>query len=84
MRSEHFKCTQCYGGEYKFSNPKTAPDKKPGTYRIIALDNATEETGLSIFDNGELVFYSIIRFEGLLADRLLGAYDVITQVIINQ
>lgn len=84
MKSPYFRCAQCHGGEYKFAGADKPPIKKPGTYRVIGLDNATEKMGLSVFDNGELVFYSLLEFSGLLEERLLAIHSVLTQVVLTQ
>jgi hypothetical protein len=84
MKSPYFRCAKCHGGEYKFAGANKPPIKKPGTYRVIGLDNATEKMGLSVFDDGELVFYSLLEFSGLLEERLLAIHSVLTQVIFTQ
>ena len=84
MKSEYFRCAQCHGGEYKFHGASAPPPKKENTYRIIGLDNATEKMGVSVFDDGELVFYSLLKFDGLLEERLLAIHSVLTQVIFTQ
>ena len=84
MRSPYFRCAQCHGGEYKFHGAAKPPEKKDNTYRVIGLDNATEKMGVSVFDNGELVFHTLLQFEGLLEERLLSIYDVLTQVVLSQ
>jgi hypothetical protein len=84
MKSEYFRCSQCHGGEYKFHGASAPPQKKENTYRIIGLDNATEKMGVSVFDDGELVFYTLLKFDGLLEERLLAIHSVLTQVIFTQ
>lgn len=84
MKSPYFRCAQCHGGEYRFEGAAKPPVKLDGTYRVIGLDNATEKMGVSVFDDGELVFYTLLQFEGLLEERLLSIYDVLTQVIFTQ
>lgn len=84
MKSEYFRCAQCHGGEYKFYGASTPPEKKPGVYRIIGIDNATEKMGLAVFDDGDLVFETVLKFDGLLEERLLSIFNVLTQVILTQ
>jgi hypothetical protein len=84
MKSEFFRCAQCHGGEYKFHGASAPPEKKPGAYRVIGIDNATEKMGIAVFDDGDLVFQSVLKFEGLLEERLLSIFSVLTQVILTQ
>lgn len=84
MKSPYFRCAQCHGGAYKFAGAAKPPVKKDGTYRVIGLDNATEKMGVSVFDDGELVFYSLLEFDGLLEERLYAIHSVLTQVVFTQ
>lgn len=84
MKSEFFRCAHCHGGTYVFDGASSPPSKKDGTFRVIGIDNATERMGLAIFDDGELVFQTVLKFEGLLEDRLLSIFSVLTQVILTQ
>ena len=68
FRHVSFTCPVC-DKDIKFINPNQVPQKKG--YRIIAFDQATEKFGLSIFDDGKLVFYSLYNFTGSLNVRLL-------------
>lgn len=84
VRNANFCCPFCAGNESvseKVSNI-TPPNKKG--YRIIAIDNATENAGLSIFDDGKLVFYHLFHFEGDLIGRILKNRNLIRDVIIKQ
>lgn len=49
-------CPTCQEEEIKV-NVSVPTKKKAGTMRVLALDNATETTGWSIFDDGELITY---------------------------
>lgn len=61
---KHMICQQCMAGDpYKIKKNKV-PIKKIGTQRVLALDAATNTTGYSIFDNGELVSYGIYKTDG--------------------
>jgi len=80
FRKSNFKCPECHGGKINVSNSEKPPQKKG--YRVIAFDNATEKMGVSIFDDGELVYYNLLKFGGNLDDRLLRISEVVTQVVI--
>ena len=61
---KHMICQQCMAGDpYKIKKNKV-PIKKIDTQRVLALDAATNTTGYSIFDNGELVNYGIYKTDG--------------------
>lgn len=58
---KHPICDQCMAGDpYKIKKNKV-PIKKIDTQRILALDAATNITGFSIFDDGELVSYGTYK-----------------------
>jgi Holliday junction resolvasome RuvABC endonuclease subunit len=54
------ECTLCRQNKYKSQDHKIIPKKK-GTFRVLALDQATKITGYSIFDNKKLVYYGIFN-----------------------
>lgn len=84
IRNPNFQCPYCAGNSSiseKVSG--IVPPTKTG-FRIIALDNATENAGLSIFDNGKLVFYHLFHFEGDTIGRIMQNKNLIRDVIIKQ
>lgn len=61
---KHPLCEQCMAGDpFKIKKNKV-PTKKVGTYRILALDAATNTTGYAIFDDGTLVNYGTYKTDG--------------------
>ena len=80
LRKPSFTCP-CCDKPIVFNNPRIVPEKTG--YRIIAFDQATEHFGLSIWDNGELVFYSLYNFTGDLVSRLLKIKQFIQQIVID-
>ena len=80
LRKPSFTCP-CCDKPIVFNNPRVVPEKTG--YRIIAFDQATEHFGLSIWDNGELVFYSLYNFTGDLVSRLLKIKQFIQQIVID-
>lgn len=61
---KHPLCEQCMAGDpFKIKKNKV-PTKKVGTYRILALDAATNTTGYAIFDDGALVNYGTYKTDG--------------------
>jgi Holliday junction resolvasome RuvABC endonuclease subunit len=79
FRKESFRCPKCDGGEIKIT---ALPPEKNG-YRILALDNATEKMGLSIYDNGKLVYYHLLVFSGNFDSRITKIFEVVTKVMIE-
>ena len=72
-----FTCPQC--DKVVFANPTTVPPKKG--YRVIAFDQATERFGLSIFDDGELVFLHLYNFVGLVNKRIVQIKKFVEMII---
>ena len=59
VRNPNFKCLQCEGNTSSGSAIfNTEPPLKAG-YRIVAIDNASNNAGVSVFDDGKLVFYHL-------------------------
>jgi len=79
FRKDTFRCPKCDGGEIKIT---ALPPEKIG-YRILALDNATEKMGLSIYDNGKLVYYHLLSFSGNFDSRITKIFEVVTKVMIE-
>lgn len=55
-------CEKCMGGRGNRIR-KQVPQKKEGTYRILALDAATAISGFAVYDNDELVSYGTYTIE---------------------
>ena len=54
---KHPICNKCLGGNATKINKGQIPIKKIDTERVIGLDAATNITGFSVYDNGDLVYY---------------------------
>lgn len=83
VRSEMFACPQCVGRNSLsiLANDQQPPAKEG--QRIVGLDNATENMGVSIFDGGQLVYYHCFTFHGETIDRLIQNRRFIINTIIN-
>ena len=81
FRRPSFTCPGC-DKDIDFVNPKSVP-AKGDKYRVIAFDQATEHFGLSIFDNGELVFYNLYNFTGSLNARLVKIQKLLEDVVLS-
>lgn len=82
FRRETFECTKC-NSTVAANATAVVPPKKPGVTRIIAFDQATENFGVAVFDNSTLVYYSLYKFSGLLADRLVDITKFVRDVVIK-
>lgn len=59
------KCPICEGNYYKTQiEEDIVLPKKKNTTRVLALDQATYDTGWSIYDNNELVKFGIFHIDG--------------------
>lgn len=80
FRRASFECPCCNTG--KVENPVKVPEKTG--YRVIAFDQATEKFGLSIWDDGKLVFFNLYAFTGALNIRLAKIKKLLEEVIIPE
>lgn len=80
FRLASFTCPQC--DKMDFINPSAVPPKNG--YRIIAFDQATENFGLSVFDDGKLVFFNLYTFVGNFNSRLLQIKKFVEDIVIKE
>ena len=81
FRKSTFYCPSCLGDDT--NNIQDAiPDKADGVYRIIALDQASHKIGLSIYDNGKLIYYNLIEVVGDFEIRLAKIFKMLNETII--
>ncbi len=81
VRHGSFECPFCAASSFAIEIPKGVPEKSG--FRIIAFDNATEKMGMSIYDNGKLVYFDLFRFtDGILVQRLVKIQRLIEDVVI--
>lgn len=80
FRRPSFTCPIC-DKSINFINPHIVPEKNG--YRVIAFDQATEHFGLSIWDDGKMVFYSLYTFTGDAVSRLVKIKKFINDIVIN-
>ena len=81
-RNPHFKCPQCEGK----SNINLLDDSVPAKrgYRIVAIDNATEKVGVSVFDDDKLVYQKLYHYKGDTISRMVDNRHFIENVVIDQ
>ena len=84
VRNPNFKCPYCDG---KSSSGAAIlleqPPLKSG-YRIVAIDNASHNAGVSVFDDGKLVFYHLYNYAGDTIDRLLKNRQFLEDIVALQ
>lgn len=78
MRLNSFACPACERQEVTYVGK---PPQKNG-YRIMGWDQATQHFGISIFDDGKLVYFDCIDFIGETEERFLKIMKFIENVII--
>ncbi len=79
FRTASFRCPIC-DQAITFENPTSVPQKTG--YRVIAFDQATEKFGLSIFDDGKLVFFNLYVYTGTVINRISQIKDFIKNIVI--
>lgn len=63
IRLANFACPVCVGNKTKgFAKMPTEVPEKKGL-RIMGIDNATYNMGVSLFDDGKLVYFDLVRFK---------------------
>lgn len=71
-----FECPECSKQEVKYVNK---PPVKNGL-RVIGFDQATQNFGISVYDDGKLVYYDVVRFVGETTERLVHIADFVDKV----
>lgn len=83
IRSSNFTCSLCVGSATKADNLSNTDVPRKTGYRIIGFDNASHNMGVAIFDNGKLVYYTLLQFTtGTTLQRLNKIRDTIEKIII--
>lgn len=81
FRKPSFTCPVC-DKDINFINPTAVPPKQG--FRVIAFDQATENFGLSIFENEKLIFYKLYVFSGDLKTRMVKIKRFIENIVISE
>lgn len=73
---EHQECPICVQNAFKQDNKTKKPFKnKQGSYRVLALDQASYTTGYSVFDDEKLVYYNSYTVDGDRIERIIKIRD---------
>lgn len=83
IRKDNFVCPSCEGKQSSNLRIDHTLPPKSG-YRIIALDQSSKKIGVSVFDDGKLVYYHLFEVTGDLGDRLVKIYNLMHKVIIKE
>lgn len=84
VRKDNFKCPMCDGEMSSALEVHQGELPPKYGYRIVAIDQASHKIGISVFDNGKLVYYHYVEAEGTLSVRLVKVYRFLVETIIKQ
>lgn len=83
IRKNNFSCPMCIGQTTtSFSSNHGVVPAKEG-FRIIAIDQASQKIGISIYDKGKLAYYHLVEVTGTLPVRLAKIYKFLVEVVIQ-
>ena len=83
VRLKNFTCSQCVGTATKGKHVYTTVVPQKTGYRVLGFDNASHNMGVSIFDNGKLVYYNLLTFnQGTAIQRLNKIRDTLEKQIL--
>lgn len=85
VRKGTFRCPICNGGDVNIQSKTEPPKRTEETKeRVVSLDNASKNMGLAIFDDGELVFYTLVTFKGTFYERINDAFLFVYNRIVKE
>jgi Holliday junction resolvasome RuvABC endonuclease subunit len=70
VRNPNFKCPFCEGKTSSGTAIHNVSIPPKTGHRVVAIDNASHNAGISVFDDGKLVFYHLYQFDGDTIKRL--------------
>ena len=83
VRHPSFQCPECAKKHFAVEKPKAVPTKQPGVFRIIAFDQATYKMGMSVWDDGKLVYYDLFQFGDQVTEvRLAKIGRLLSEVVV--
>lgn len=80
VQNTNFRCAAC--DTSGISKTNIIPEKKG--HRIVGIDNATENVGISVFDNGKLVYYTKKTYSGSMWEKIIKNQDFLENIIIKE
>ena len=84
IRNAHFKCPECEGNISVSTLLSNSTITAKTGYRIVAIDNATANVGVSVFDDEKLIYYHLYHYEGDTIARMVNNRRFIENVVIEQ
>ena len=83
VRHPSFQCPECARSSFQVERPKAVPTKALGGFRIIAFDQATYKMGMSVWDDGKLVYYDLFQFNDQITEvRLAKIERLLSEVVV--
>ena len=83
VRHPGFQCPECAKAQFAVVKPKAVPLKQPGVFRIVAFDQATYKMGMSIWDDGHLIYYDLFQFsDDAMEKRLMKIERLLSEVVV--
>ena len=70
FRRTAFNCPSCVGETSEFTDMKNLM-VNTNAYRVVAFDQSSKVTAMSVFDDGKLVYYTVFQISGSLEARLI-------------
>lgn len=83
IEKENFKCPSCEGNGFEEARITGEVPEKNG-YRIVAFDQSSNNIGVSIYDNGKLVYYDWYKLIGEVDERLAKWYRLINDTVAKE
>lgn len=77
IRNANWSCPLC---DSQVVKKVSCPPPKNG-YRIVGCDQATQHFGISVYDNGQLMYYDCIEFTGDVEKRYAAIMDFMEMMV---
>lgn len=84
VRNVNFKCSICDGQNSISDKIDVINIAKKQGYRVVAIDNATENVGISVFDDGKLIFWHLYVYSGDTIERITQNNKFLKEIIIQK
>ena len=84
VRNANFRCSICEGQNSISNKVNVVSVGKKQGYRIVAIDNATEKVGISVFDDGKLIYWHLFTYSGETIDRIVKNRQFLENTIIKE
>lgn len=82
VRDDRFKCLVCEGQASTATLIDHSDIPPKNGKRVVAIDNATKDIGIAVYDNGKLSYYRALHLEGEIFSRMVANRNFLENVII--